>query len=112
MEEIFDAEGDAVGAGGAISGLDGFAVASDEAEDAFSVDDEDIESVPVGLLPLAGEIGAVVADIFAAEVVLDAGVQVLLCLEGLIKEGSGVLCADQMSAQEKNGGAGRNRTDE
>ena len=112
MEEIFDAEGDAVVGSGAVSGLDGFTVAGDEAEDSFSVDDEDIKGVPVGLLPLAGEIGAVVANVFAAEIILDAGVQVLLGLEGLIEEGSGILCAEQMSAQEEDGGAGRNRTDE
>ncbi len=113
LEDIFNAKGDAAMGGGPVGRLDGFAVAGDEAEDAALVDDEDVEGIPVGLFPGAGEFGAVVADIFAAEVILDAGINVLLGLEGLIEEGSGVLCAKkQVRAQEKDGGAGRNRTDE
>ena len=112
LEDIFDAKGDAVLGGGPVGGLDGFAVTGGDTEYAAVVDDEDVEGVPVGLFPGAGEFGAVVADIFATEVVFDAGVQVLLRLEGLIEEGSGVLREQEVGAEEEDGGAGRNRTDE
>ena len=112
LGDVFDAEGDAVIGGKSVSGLDGFAIAGDEAEDAAAVDDEDVEGIPVGLFPATGEFGAVVADIFATQVIFDAEVQLLLRLEGLIEEGSGVLCAQEVGTEEKDGGAGRNRTDE
>ncbi len=99
LGEILHPERNTVGGSGTVSGLDWFAVAGDEAEDASSFDDEDIEGVPVGLAPLAGEFGAVVANIFAAEVVLDARVQILLGLQDLIKEGSRILRAEHMNAE-------------
>lgn len=112
LGDVFDAEGDAVVGGKSVSGLDGFAIAGDEAEDPFSVDDEDVEGIPVGLFPATGEFGAVVADIFATEIIFDAGVQLFLRLESLIEECSGILRAEKVGTEEENGGAGRNRTDE
>ena len=112
LGDVFDAEGDAVIGGKSVSGLDGFAVAGDEAEDAEAVDDEDVEGIPVGLFSATGEFGAVVADLFATEIIFDAEVQLLLRLEGLIEEGSGVLRAEEVGTEEEDGGAGRNRTDE